>query len=97
MTNNYIIPLLSQGSVQVFVDESTDSLDSVKITDFGLSRDLVDGCIQIAPTTEGTRYLPSHTCFMLFSSTAPLDSRQVWPTVPMPSRLPTDLSCTAEC
>lgn len=79
------------------MDESTDKLEAVKITDFGLSRDLVDGCIQIAPTTDGTRYLTCHTCIMPFSLTAPFDSRQPWPTVPLPSLLPTNLSCKIEC
>ncbi|DBB15710.1 hypothetical protein WJX82_008035 [Trebouxia sp. C0006] len=32
-----------------------DSALSVKITDFGLARDLMEGCHHITPTNDGTR------------------------------------------
>ncbi len=49
-------------TLQVFVHEDLGKLESVKITDFGLARDLMEGCHHITPTTEGTRYCVLHTC-----------------------------------
>ena len=42
-------------TLQVFVHEDSAQLESAKITDFGLARDLIEGCHHITPTTDGTR------------------------------------------
>ncbi|DBA72225.1 TPA: hypothetical protein ACH3X2_010618 [Trebouxia sp. C0005] len=39
----------------VFMHKDSAQLESVKITDFGLARDLIEGCHHITPTTDGTR------------------------------------------
>ncbi|DBA79548.1 TPA: hypothetical protein ACH3X1_008249 [Trebouxia sp. C0004] len=39
----------------VFLHEGSGKLQSVKITDFGLAADLIEGCHHITPTTAGTR------------------------------------------
>ncbi|DBB04769.1 TPA: hypothetical protein ACH3X3_010069 [Trebouxia sp. C0006] len=39
----------------VFMHEDSAQLESVKITDFGLARDLMEGCHHITPTNDGTR------------------------------------------
>ncbi len=47
--------------------EDSAQLESVKITDFGLAADLIEGCHHITPTSDGTRYctLPQKTSKVL--------------------------------
>ena len=42
-------------TLQVFLHEDSGKLESLKITDFGLARDLIEGSHHITPTTDGTR------------------------------------------
>ncbi len=46
---------LVHSTLQVFMHEDSAQLESVKITDFGLARDLMEGCHHITPTNDGTR------------------------------------------
>lgn len=46
---------LVHSALQVFMHKDSAQLESVKITDFGLARDLIEGCHHITPTTDGTR------------------------------------------
>ncbi len=58
---------LVHSTLQVFLHEDSAQLESVKITDFGLAADLMEGCHHFTPTTDGTRY-----CLLCSCCKAPL-------------------------